>query len=53
MLRVSVSSLFGFFLDRRKKKKKTERDSKLVGRKVGGIWEELGRGKSIMKIHKI
>lgn len=53
MLTVSVS-LFGFLLDReRGEKRETERDSmKLVGREVGKIWEELGRG-NIIKVRKI
>lgn len=53
MLTVSVS-LFGFLLDReRGEKRETERDNmKLVGREVGKIWEELGRG-NIIKVRKI
>ena len=47
-----VSSLFRFFLDRGKKQE-TRDNKKLVGRKVGRIWEELGKGKTTIKIDTI
>lgn len=55
MLTVSVSSLFGFFLDRggRERQRGRGRGNKLVDRKVGRLREELRREKTIIKIHKL